>query len=102
MVKILWGAAAVIVIVLLLILALRNVWEGVLVFFIICILSSLFLPAVQSAREASRRTQAMNNLHMIGLAFANATDVRYDVEASIDVGRQKRAQQESSSPRLRQ
>ncbi len=60
--------------------------ELLVVISIIAVLMSLILPAIQSAREAGRRTQCLNALHNLSFAMSNFATAKSGQLPHIDEG----------------
>jgi prepilin-type N-terminal cleavage/methylation domain-containing protein/prepilin-type processing-associated H-X9-DG protein len=58
--------------------------ELLVVIAIIAVLIALLLPAVQSAREAARRAQCINNMKQIGLSILNFENVNTYMPPDVD------------------
>ena len=71
-----WGGLIVAAVVALAVCYVRvlTVVEVLVSLALLGVLVALLLPAIQSAREASRRSQAVNNLKQLGLAVQNADE----------------------------
>ena len=81
-VKGVWIALGVLVVVATLLIIARSL-PGILVLLVIGgTLMALLLPAVQSAREASRRVSALNDLKQLGMAAENYRDEHGKIDAS--------------------
>jgi len=59
--------------------------ELLVVIAIIGVLVALLLPAVQAAREASRRTKCQNNLRQVGLAMFNFEDSKKRLPEGMEI-----------------
>lgn len=59
--------------------------EVLLVFSVILLNATIFLPFMQQAREAARRSECKRNLKQIGLAMSNYVDVYECFPAGFDV-----------------
>ncbi|MBX3425269.1 MAG: DUF1559 domain-containing protein [Pirellulales bacterium] len=60
--------------------------ELLVVIAIIGVLVALLLPAIQAAREASRRTQCLNQIRQIAMAALNYESARRQFPPSVDKG----------------